>query len=323
MTTASPVNDIVPADLPEVAILLSVFDGERFIAEQLDSLAGQHGVRWSLTWRDDGSDPRRSGAGVLEKFRARFPGQVFHADDPAGALGVGDSYMALLARAPDTSYVAFADQDDVWLPGKLARAVSLLSRLPEQVPALYCGRQCLVNAVLDPIGRSAVPPRPLGFGNALVQNVATGCTMVLNRAARQAVLAMPPPSGTLHDWWCYVVLAGIGGRLVYDAEPFILYRQHEHNAVGATGAYLSRALRALRRGPGPFLDRLDLHLDRLRWYRDRLTPESRAVLDALCAARRAPLWRRLPALMRADVYRQGLAEDLVLRTWLMLRRGPR
>lgn len=304
-------------DAPEVAILLSVYDGDRFIDQQLDSIAEQRGVRWSLTWRDDGSDPRRSCTARLEAFRARFPTQVFAAESPVGRMGVGASYMALLEQAPDAAYVAFADQDDVWLPDKLSRAVSRLEGL--EGPALYCGRQSLVDARLGPLGLSNVPLRPLGFANALVQNVATGCTMVLNRAAHDAVRAIPAPEGALHDWWSYLVVAGIGGHLVYDAEPFILYRQHDRNAVGSSGGTIARAIRAMRRGPGPFLESLDRHLRQLLAYRDRLTPANRKTLDALWAARVAPLPRRAWAVMRTGVYRQGTGEDLVLRAWLMLR----
>lgn len=309
---------LTPSAPPEVAILLSVFDGDRFIAEQLDSFARQRDVRWSLTWRDDGGDPGRSSDPALAAFHARFPDRVRQLREPAGRLGVGASYMSLLARAPDAEYTAFADQDDVWLEGKLARAVERLSGLEDGTPALYCGRQRLVDASLAPIGLSAVPRRPLGFGNALVQNVATGCTIVLNRAARSAVLAMPAPTDTLHDWWCYIVLSGIGGRLIYDAEPFILYRQHDANTVGSSGGAFGRAVRALRRGPDPFLRRLDAHLRGLEAHRDRLTPESRTILDGLCHLRRLPPWKRPAVLFRGGIYRQGTPEDLLLRLWLML-----
>lgn len=305
------------ADPPHVAILLSVYDGDRFIDEQLESIAAQRDVRWTLTWRDDSSDPTRSCDARLEAFRARFPTQVFASGLPQGRMGVGASYMALLAQAPDADYVAFADQDDVWLPDKLSRAVGRLAAVGGA--ALYCGRQSLVDATLAPLGLSQVPRRPLGFANALVQNVATGCTMVLNRAAHDAIRAMPAPDGALHDWWAYLVVAGIGGHLIYDAQPFILYRQHERNAVGSTGGTVARAIRAMRRGPGPFLESLDRHLRQLLAYRDRLTPENRRTLDALWAARVAPLRRRPGAVMGTGVYRQGTGEDLVLRAWLMLR----
>jgi hypothetical protein len=305
---------------PHVAILLSVFHGDRFIDAQLESCAAQVDVRWSLTWRDDGGPAGRSCQSALLRLGERFPGQVHAVDGCAGHLGVAPSYFALLAAAPAAAFYAFADQDDVWLPGKLHRAVTLLSAAPDDRPALYCSRQSLVDANLRPIGASPVPRRPLGFGNALVQNVATGCTMVLNPKARDAVLAMPPPPGTVHDWWCYLVVAGVGGRLVFDPEPSILYRQHDHNAVGALDGAMVRALGALRRGPGPFTERLDLHLYQLNEFRDRLTPANRALLDALIAARGAPWWRRCATILSTGIYRQGSAEDLALRIWLTLGR---
>ena len=299
-------------------ILLSVFDGDRFIQPQLDSIAEQRGVNWSLIWRDDGSDRARDSSAALAAFADRFPGRVTRAPDSGIRLGVGDSYVSLLRLASHDPWIAFADQDDVWLPDKLRRAIDRLAIVPPQEPALYCGRQRLVDADLRPIGLSKVPVRPLGFANALVQNVATGCTMVLNAAARAAVLAMPPPSGTLHDWWCYLVVSGVGGRLVYDADPFIRYRQHGRNAVGASGGQVTRGWRALRRGPRPFLERLDQHLGALGAHRDRLTPGNAALFDALLGVRALPAWRRLPALFRTGVYRQGTAEDLILRLWLLL-----
>ncbi len=307
-----------PSPLPDVTVLLSVFDGDRFIQEQRDSIAAQQDVRWSLIWRDDGSQPARSCRSALHALAEHHEGRVRELADSGQPLGVGRSYMALLAAADDAPFVAFADQDDVWLPHKLRRAID---RLPGgDGPALYCGRQRLVDAALRPLGCSPLPNRPLGFANALVQNLATGCTIVMNQAARRAVLAMPMPD-TIHDWWCYLVVAGVGGTLVYDPEPCILYRQHDANAVGSARDQATRAWRALGRGPAPFLDRLDAHLRVLADHRACLTPENQVVLDALRAARTMPAWRRLPALLRTGIYRQGTAEDLLLRLWLMFGRA--
>jgi hypothetical protein len=304
---------------PSIAVLLSVFDGDRYIAQQLESIGHQRGVAWSLLWRDDGSDPSRSAVQAFAGFRARFPDQVRRDTTAPERLGVAESFMTLLRQAPDATYYAFADQDDVWLADKLRRATSLLGEMPAGVPALYCGRPTYVDAGLRRLGVSSAPRRPLGFGNALVQNVATGCTMVLNKPAREAVLRMPPPEQTLHDWWCYLVIAGIGGHLVYDTESFILYRQHDANAIGAAASGLGRALRALRRGPRPFISWIDRHVGQLDRFRAELTPENQALLDALGEVRRLPFFNRLTAVTRAGVYRQGTAEDLVLRLWLMLR----
>lgn len=302
--------------MDETCILLATYQGEPFLKEQLDSLLRQSDASWRLLWRDDGStDSTRA---ILEDFVARAGATRVQSsgrrDQRLGALG---SFMALLAEAPaDAARFAFCDQDDVWLPGKLARAATAFAAVPADRPALYCSRQHLVDTALRPVGLSPLPVRQPAFGNALVQNIATGCTVVLNAAARRVVLAAPPPPrSSMHDWWCYLVITGIGGRVIFDPEPQILYRQHSGNAVGAAAGVATRARRALRRGASAFLRTMAAHLDVLANF-DALTPVSRKMITTLCAMRDAGPWRRLQLLRRAGVYRQGFLENALLHLWI-------
>jgi hypothetical protein len=144
---------------------------------------------------------------------------------------------------------------------------------------------------------------------------------MLNAAARRAVLAAPAPDGTLHDWWCYLVVTGIGGRVIFEPEPVLLYRQHAANAVGAAAASGTRARRALQRGPGPFLARLAAHLRALAAL-PGLTPQAAVAVEALGALRHAGPIGRLRALRCAGVYRQGGLEDALLRLWVAARPLP-
>ena len=185
---------------PTVAILLSTFNGEQFLDDQLESLLRQTVTDWVLYWRDDGSSDAT--ADIMRRFMAGPGAGRCHAVlDPPGRLRPTGSFMALLRAAAETDVaaVAFADQDDVWLPEKLARAMAALQ--PHARPALYCSRQLLVDESLRRIGVSAPLHQPPGFPAALTQNVATGCTLVLNRAAARLVAGSHPPSATLHDWW--------------------------------------------------------------------------------------------------------------------------
>ena len=306
----------------DAVILLSTYNGARFLPEQLDSIGRQEGdFPRTLFWRDDGSTD-----GTPELLRAiRLPGcRVLEATALTGRLGAARSFHALLAASPEARFHAFCDQDDVWLPDKLARAIARLGTVPEEVPALYCGRQQLVDAGLRPTDLSPLPRRPPGFANALVQNIATGCTVVLNAAARRLMLAAPPPPpGSLHDWWCYLLVSGAGGGVLFDPEPCILYRQHGANVVGAQRALLGRGIAALRRGPQAFLRLLRSHLDALAAAESLLTPEAAAKVALLRKASAAGPLHRLRALRRAGVYRQTLAEDLTLRAWCLLgAEGP-
>lgn len=301
--------------MPPLHVLLATYNGARFLPEQLESLTSQQGAEWNLLWRDDGS---ADGTTVLLEDFGHRTGRAFRAETPPGRAGVLGSFMHLLAAAPAGGHYAFCDQDDVWMPDKLARAQAALSAMPAERPALYCGRQRLVDATLRPTGLSPLPRRPLGFRNALVQNVVTGCTLVLNEAARRLVLAAPPPPpGTLHDWWCYLLVSGAGGALRFDPEPGILYRQHGSNQVGTQASLLRRGAAALTRGPERFLAVFRGHLESLAHAGPLLSPEARETLSLLTPFFTLSRLERLRRLRKAGLYRQGVAEDAVLRFWLL------
>ena len=219
----------------ETAILLSTWNGGRFIAPQLQSLLQQAGADWHLFWRDDGSqdgtaaEVRRFGAGLAAPRCTELL-------EPGGRLGVTPSFLLLLrtalATSPGTRWFAFADQDDVWLPDKLARGSAALAAAGAR-PALYCARQQLVDAELRRQGLSLPVRRAPGFPAALTQNIATGCTVMLNRAAAELIASSVPPPLTIHDWWCYLLISAADGAVLFDDQPTVLYRQHGGNAVGA------------------------------------------------------------------------------------------
>ena len=137
-----------------MAIVLSTFEGERFLTPQLHSLLSQTHRDWVLYWRDDGSHDRTRS--LMRAFLSRLgAGRSVILDDNA-QLGTTESFMRLLRRAyaDGSPVLAFADQDDVWLPEKLARGVAALDAVPPEVPALYFARQVLVDAGLRRIALS-------------------------------------------------------------------------------------------------------------------------------------------------------------------------
>lgn len=303
-----------PPALPRVAILLSTFNGAAFLPAQLDSYLAQKGVEWVLYWRDDGS--RDGSVAIMEAFGAGAGvGRLVTLG--AGHVGVTASYMALLRRAvaDGAGPVAFSDQDDVWLPGKLARGWAQMGETP--APVLYCSRQVLVDVHLRPICRSAPLPVSPGLGPALTQNIATGCTVMLNTAAAALVAGSVPPLPSLHDWWSYLVVAAAGGLVVADAEPTVMYRQHGGNAVGAPRTKRRRALAALRRGPGAFMTVLRAQVSALRGQPALLSPASRIMLDAVAGALAGGVATRARVLRRYGLLRQTRSETWLFRCWFL------
>jgi len=298
-----------------IQILLSTYNGDKFLPEQLASLDAQEGPKWSLFWRDDGSSD--STVALMRQHP-----RALELDDDKANLGPAHSFQRLLAAAPgDAAAFAFCDQDDVWMPSKLARAWSWLASQPSARPALYFSRQNLVDVALKPIGLSPKFRKTPSFQNALAQNIATGCTIMMNAAARNLIRAAPPlPKGSMHDWWAYLLVSGAGGIIYADPQPTLLYRQHNKNAVGAPASTMQRASGVIRRGSNQFLDVFDANLCALEAAGNLLTDNAREIVALL-----RPLWglspmKRLSRLAASGLYRQAMLEDLVLRSFVLLGR---
>jgi glycosyltransferase involved in cell wall biosynthesis len=294
-----------------VGILLSTFNGEAYLDALLDSLALQTHADWVLYWRDDGSSDR-----TVAKLTAWTGGRAIRVAGPPGNLGVTRSFMTLLRAAADHPFVAFADQDDVWLPEKLARAIAMLQGVAG--PALYCARQILVDQNLDRIGLSVPLAGPVDFPASLTQNIATGNTVMLNAAATALVAVSEPPSKTWHDWWCYLVVTAAGGTVLRDDRGVILYRQHAENVVGAPISSSRRAVAAMRRGPGAFMTAFRANVEALSAQPGLLSPEAAHDLAIVRLGLRGGFAARLRALRLPGFVRNSAAQTALFRLWFLI-----
>ncbi len=293
----------------DATVLLATWNGAQHLMAQLDSIAAQSDWgRIDLVASDDGSSDGT--LTLLAEAAAKWRRGRFEVVTGPGR-GFAENFRSLLQRQVATPYVAFSDQDDIWLAGKLNVAARALG--DAEAPALYCGRTLLVSGDDQPIGMSPLFMRKVGFANALVQSIAGANTMVLNRAgfalARQAALR----SGFVsHDWLCYQLISGAGGRVVYDPAPQVRYRQHGDNLVGANTGWRARADRLWRAWGGRFVKWNDRNVATLTQVQDLLTPEARQQLAAFDAARHGALPGRLRRLRQSGVYRQTLGGQVSL-----------
>lgn len=207
-----------------VIVLMSSYNGERYIGEQLSSLYSQQGVDVSLLVRDDGSSDGTCALLDSEQEAGRLTWYTGENLKPAF------SFWNLLHEASDAPYYAFCDQDDVWDKDKLKSAVDMLSKAGD-APAIYFCQTRLVDAELNEIKSVKISPL-LTYGEALSYNFVTGCTMVLNAPMREILLRYTPGFIRMHDIWVYDVALAVGARVFFDPKPHISYRQHGNNAVG-------------------------------------------------------------------------------------------
>lgn len=308
----------MPAEAPaQVAILLSTWNGAAYLPAQLASFCAQKGVNWRLYWRDDGSDD--ASCAIMHAFAAGDgAGRVVDCNDQRGRVGIAASFMSLLRQAPSDCLIAFADQDDVWLPEKLERGARALASRAAGRPALYCARQFLVDGQLNLIRPSRRLAEPPGFPQSLTQNIATGCTVMLNPEAKALLAGSVEPPDTQHDWWAYLVVSAKGGLVLVDEQCTVQYRQHGSNAVGVPLSSRRRVVAALRRGPRVFMHMFRQHSRALLAQPQLLSAEAEASLHDIDTALSGGLLRRLAALPQLRLRRQDFGETQLFRLWFLL-----
>lgn len=298
---------------PLVTIVLSTYNGDQFLPQQLSSVCEQTYRPINVLVRDDGSTDETLALLVREHSRKTL---TFLGSQ--GNLGATRSFFTLLHHAAQTKtdYVAFCDQDDVWLPNKIARAVSYLAPVSDS-PALYCSRLEIVDKHLNTLKLSD-KPRKIGFGNALVENIATGCTMVLNRKALDLLCQRPLPDVYVHDWWCYLVISCFG-KIVFDDAAPIKYRQHGRNAIGAATSAISIWKRKLNRflsGHRWISEQAAIFLE---LFSDRLSSSQRKLVADICNAK-ASYACRIRLALSTDIWRNKKLDNLILRLLILMNR---
>lgn len=223
----------------DVTVLMSTYNGEKYLRTQLDSILQQTNVRVELVIRDDGSSD--STLAILEEYSTKYPNVRFYTGKN---LGPARSFLDLMHQAPKSSYYAFADQDDYWLPDKLDKAVSKINQCNvADKPVLYYGRPRLVDAELNSLNQQMGISFVRTFQEAVIASQAPGCTMVFNYILLKKVILHPNISFLhMHDDWLHKVCLIYHGILLFDKDVHILYRQHASNAVGGQSTALQSIL---------------------------------------------------------------------------------
>lgn len=220
-----------------IAILLSTYNGEKYLSEQLDSIIGQTSDQWSLYIRDDGSSDCT--LDIIKSYGLKYPEKIHVVFDKLGNLGSGKSFMTLLSYV-DADYYMFCDQDDVWLSDKIERLFRKIRQkesLQNNCPVCVFSDLQIVDSDLRSVSPSLWKYSGIDPDNC--RNVydmivfgcpAFGCAMIFNRLARQHLL--PYPGWKYHDLWTVLVISGVG-LVDYIPTTTILYRQHGLNVTGA------------------------------------------------------------------------------------------
>ena len=294
-----------------IAILLSTYNGEKYLETQLTSLINQNGVKADIYVRDDGSTD--STCNILNKWQDRGLLKWYSGENKGFAM----SFLDLVSKVGDYDYYAFCDQDDIWLPNKLERAVSCLETLETQIQ-LYCSNLYYYK---DDKVAGLVKDNKTVYNNytCLVKNIATGCTIVFNRELKTILAQSSPHNIIAHDFWAYQT-AMLFGSVYYDEDAYIYYRQHDNNKIGAKiGVYeiWKRRIRDVfsSRKDGRALQAEEL----LKCYSDKISEESKEIIGIVANYKKS-IWAQMKLLFDSRYTMGRLSNDFWMKLRILLRK---
>lgn len=220
-----------------VLILLAAYNGEKYIKEMVDSIIAQDYTDWHLILSDDSSSD--STCKILDDYALEYPEKITHYQSGKRFGNAQSHFMHLLEQHHDAPYIMFCDQDDVWHSDKISKTLAKMKEIEtEGVPALVHTDLVVVDGLLNKISdsfctHSKLDGTRLKLNQLLVQNVVTGCTLMMNNALARLSCTYPlPKEAIMHDWWVAIICAVFGKSAFLDCATMD-YRQHGNNSVGA------------------------------------------------------------------------------------------
>ena len=232
----------MPSMIPSVAVIMSTYNGERYLAEQIDSILAQKNVHVELFIRDDGSkDNTRE---IISDYVKRY--NNIHAEFGSN-MGWIRSFIYALQNAPDFDYYAFSDQDDFWLEEKLITAVNAIQREENEygknIPVICQTNAFITDGNLNVLKQTHTEGRLATVYSFALREIGRGCCMVLNAKVRELSRHMNDSKlfyDKAHDVALAEMTVAVGGRFVIEPAPLMKYRQHGDNSLGAPSSLIKR-----------------------------------------------------------------------------------
>ncbi|MBR3772686.1 MAG: glycosyltransferase family 2 protein [Clostridium sp.] len=228
-----------------IDIVMSTYNGEHYLKEQIESILKNSWTSWRLWICDDGSKDHTEA--VARAYAHTYPDKIFwkpNESNKGSAISFLDG-----ARKVSGEYVMFCDQDDYWLPNKIENTLACMKAAEEKygkaTPLTVFTDARVVDEELKLLKESfhksnQLDTTKLDLTHMLMENKMMGCTMMLNRALVERLHRFPKKV-RMHDWWIGLIAASLG-KIVYLDEQTMLYRQHRNNVVGSKGFSLQMIL---------------------------------------------------------------------------------
>ena len=294
--------------MKRIQILLSTYNGEKYLREQLDSYVNLNNFsEIKVLIRDDGS--KDGTVEILKEYEEKYGFELILGEN----IGLADSMFELMKCCDmECEYFSFSDQDDVWLPHKLERAVQALDKENNNIPLLYSSCSSLTDSELNIFGQTAAPKRGVSFYNAMIQNVCPGHAQVCNRKTLELIRSHYSSKIYMIDFWFYMVSTATG-KVVFDSECTTLYRQHGKNTLGYETNFIKKNIQRIKRWRNQEATKNIIMLrDMYDIYNNLLPQEFKDELHSFFSMQNS-FFSRMKYIMRTKAYRQSGYEDIVFR----------
>lgn len=216
--------------MKKVAVVMSTYNGEKYVREQLDSILNQTYKNIEIVVRDDGS--KDNTVKIIKEYQEKYSNIKLVIGKNLGFI---KSFFELL-KITESDYYAYADQDDVWMDNKIELAVNLLNELDNTKPNMAFGNSDYYDENMNLIGEGE-KNRKFSFNRALFECIGQGMTMTINKKTRDYIVNNPPKNCFFHDWWTYLICIGLG-NVAYSNVTTVKYRRLKKNATSEGQGYI-------------------------------------------------------------------------------------
>lgn len=267
---------------PSVLVMMSTYNGAKYVAEQIDSILAQEHVDVTLAIRDDGSTDGT--LDILYDYANKYSNIQVSAGDN---VGYAASFWTILMQADNAySYYAFSDQDDLWDAKKLAAAIFAMKKYDNELK-LYTSALRVVDEDLNEQYINTFPKLKTTLGSAITRPRLSGCTMVINKALFELCKTFDIRDGEgtclVHDVAVYLTALSCGAKVIFSKRSYIRLRRHAQTVTGHGKSVFKRAFTVLDIFTKRRKEATKQANFLLSTFDDKLTADSRAVLETIVA----------------------------------------
>lgn len=291
----------------KVAVVLSTYNGEKYIKDQLDSILEQTYKNIEIYVRDDGSKDRT--VDILSEYEKQGKIKLY----PRENVGFIKSFFECLSFCDDADYYAFCDQDDEWFAKKIERAVKMLDEKDTNKPLLYFSDYDFYNENMEFMAHSKSHKNGPSFRNAIVDCITLGINTVINKTTRDMMINSGIEKSCGHDWTAYMICSGIG-EVIYDKVPTLKYRRTGKNvSPGGKGFIAFQIWRIKKFFVNDYFSNVkDEIIEFEKLFGDKLSAKDRKLLS-LFTNKKYSFVKSMKKVFYPKMFRQKLIDEIMIR----------